>query len=185
MKATGEASALSASALNAKIEFSDLGLTSSTGEVRQTEPTRVEVAGGVARIDTFLAKGANSSVTASGSVALTGEHALKLDVSGDANLALLSAFLAPVEAAGPARFNVQLSGTVSAPRAAGFIELNDATLALPDPPLQAAGIRLKATLDGDQISPDRHERHAQWWPLHRGRRREADRREARRGRSVP
>ena len=107
LKVVGQASGLSASALNATVEFSDLGLKSSTGEVRQTAPTRVEVAGGVARIDNFLAKGANSSVAASGSVALTGEHALKLDVSGDANLALLSAFLAPVEAAGPARFNLQ------------------------------------------------------------------------------
>ncbi len=152
LKVLGEASALSANAVHATIEFSELELKSATAGLRQTEPTRITVADGLARIDKLLAKSANSSLTASGSIGLTGEHKLKLEVAGDANLAFLSPFVAPAEAAGPVQFNMRVSGTVAEPRASGTVALEDATLAFPDPALQATGVKLNAALEENEIA---------------------------------
>jgi outer membrane protein assembly complex protein YaeT len=154
LRIAGEASALNIDALQATIDFSELGMKGKAREFRQTAPARVTIAGGVARLSNLELKGADSSLKASGSIGLKGEFPIALDVAGDTDLAVLAPLIAPIEASGPVRLEAHVGGSVSEPKSTGFVTLEQATFGLPEPPLQATGVKLKATLAGDQIKVD-------------------------------
>jgi outer membrane protein assembly complex protein YaeT len=149
----GEASALSLDALQGTIDFTELGLKG-RANVRQTSPARITVAGGVARLSKLELKGTQSSLKATGSIGLTGEYPVELELEGDTDLAIFSPLLAPLETSGPVRLEAHVGGTLSEPRSTGFVALEQASFALPDPPLQAAGVKLRATLAGNQVKVD-------------------------------
>jgi outer membrane protein assembly complex protein YaeT len=149
----GEASTLSLDALQGTIDFTELGFKG-RANVRQTSPARVTVAGGVARLSNLELKGTQSSLKASGSLGLKPDYPIQLDILGSADLAIFGPLVAPLEVSGLARLEAHVGGTLGEPRSSGFVTLEQASLAVPEPSLQATGVRLKATLAGDQINVD-------------------------------
>ena len=152
LKLTGEASALNADALKASVEFSELGVKAGDSDFHQTAPTRITIADGVARLEDLDAKGAHSSLKASGSIVLKDEYPVQFDVAGQTDLAIFAPLIQPVEAAGPVRLEAHVRGTLAARRTTGFVTLDQATLGLPEPRLQATGVKLNAILEGDQVT---------------------------------
>ena len=119
-KMAGEASALNVEALQATVDFSELLVKAGNRDLRQVEPAHVTIAGGVARLENLDAKGAGSSLKASGSVVLRGEYPLEFDLAGQTDLALFAPLAAPLEAAGGMRLEAHVSGTLNDPRTTGF-----------------------------------------------------------------
>ncbi|HTS66552.1 MAG TPA: translocation/assembly module TamB domain-containing protein [Candidatus Acidoferrales bacterium] len=152
LKIAAEAPALSLPAVRASVQFDELSVTTRDSELRQTAPTRLAIADSTANLEQLDLKGTNSSLQGSGSLGLTGDFPLRLDVSGQADLAALSVIAPAIEAAGTARLDVRASGTLAAPQTTGFVELDQATLVIPNPRIQATGIKLRADLVGDHIT---------------------------------
>ena len=65
-----EASELSLNALQGTLDFSELRLQTAKSEFRQTAPTRISMAGGIARLESLNANGPDASLVASGSIDL-------------------------------------------------------------------------------------------------------------------
>lgn len=152
MKIEGEASALSLDALRAQVEFTELSAKTKTDQLRQATRARITIENGAANLEALELKGAASSLRASGSVSLTRQFPLQVDAVATSDISLLSVFTSPLDIAGVARLDLHAGGTLSGPRIAGSVELDGASLALPDPSLQARNVRLRANLNGDQIT---------------------------------
>ena len=152
MKLTGEASSLSLAGIQAAVEFDQFELKAKETDLRQTAPTRLTVAGGVARLERFDIKGPHSSLQASGSLGLTGAFPVQLDAKGTVDLAALAALGGPVEAAGTLGMDVQVKGTLDAPQTHGFLELENARVAMSAPQVQAANLTLRAALEGERVN---------------------------------
>ena len=151
-KIEGEASALSVAALRARVEFSSLEANTKADHLQQAGPTSITIADAVARLERFDLESAGSRLRASGSMGLTGDFPLRLDISGKTELALLSVLTPPLGAAGPVRLDVRIGGTLSAPQMTGYVELEQASFTLPVPKLQAGSVKLRAEMEGDRVS---------------------------------
>jgi outer membrane protein assembly complex protein YaeT len=148
---TGEAPALSLSALRGAIVFDQLTIRTGDRNLRQTAPSRIELRDAVMHLEALDLKGPNGSVHGSGSLGLSGTLPLAAAIEADVDLAALSPFLKPVEASGPVQFALRANGAASDPHITGFAQLNGASLALANPLLQADDVRLRADFDGDRV----------------------------------
>jgi outer membrane protein assembly complex protein YaeT len=148
---SGEAPAFSLEALRTTVEFSEFQLKGEHMDVVQSAPTRLSLAGGVAALERLELKGPQSSLSATGSLGLKGASPVKLDAKGTVDLAGLAAMDPAIEAAGLMRMDVKMEGTLDAPQARGFVEIENARVALTAPQLQASGIAFRADLDGRQV----------------------------------
>src|SRR6516165_2393111 len=83
---------------------------------------------------------------------LTGTFPLQADLDGGGDLVALSPFVSPIETSGSVRFDLDLKGTWSDPQANGYLELDQASLMVPNPLLQAEAVKLRADFDGDRVS---------------------------------
>ena len=149
---TGEASALTLPSVRAGIEFTELSVKTKDTELGQNTPTRLAIAGSTARLENLDLKGTTSTFHGSGSVGLTGDFPAQLQLAGQTNLSALAALVPAVEAAGTVRMDVRLEGSLSAPQTTGFLELDQASLAITDPRIQGANIKLRADLEGDRVT---------------------------------
>lgn len=155
VRITAKAPSFNLDALEGALDFSELRLQSAKSDFRQATPTRISIAGGVARLEGLSASGPNTSLSASGSIDLKGEKRLQLDATADMALAALAELAAPVESAGRMQLEAHVGGTLSEPRVTGFVTLQEGSLSLSDPSLQATDLNLKATLVGDEIKIDK------------------------------
>jgi outer membrane protein assembly complex protein YaeT len=151
-KVAGEASTLSLAALRGAIDFDELAMSADDRDIRQTTPTRIVVADSVVRLEHLDLKGTNGSVRGSGALSLTGAFPLQADLTAQSDLAVLSPFIPPIETSGSLRLELHVKGTLPNPQTTGFVELDQAHLAVPNPPLQAAGIKLRAEFEGDRVT---------------------------------
>ena len=151
MKVEAEATALSLDALRATIEFTQLEAKASNSRMTQAAPARITIAGAVANLEAVQFEGSGMSLKASGSMGLAGDHPLQLQAAGNADLAVLSALTPLPDAAGTADLDVTLTGPLSAPQAKGFVRVNNGSLSVPSPHLEAANIKLHAELDGERV----------------------------------
>ena len=151
-KFEGGASDLSLAGLRGSVEFSQLEARTKTGSFRQSAPTRVTIADGVARLENFDLAGANASLRATGTIGLTNNFPIQLEAAGQTSLSLLSVLAAPAETSGNVRLDLRVGGTLSAPQTTGFVKVDDASLLLRNPRIQAANVKLDADLQGDHIT---------------------------------
>ena len=152
LKLTGEASSLSLDGLQAGVEFNQLEIKQHDDVVRQTVPTRLTLVGGVAKVEGLDLKGPQSSLSASGSIGLTGEFPVKLDAKGTINLERLAALTQSLEAAGTMRLDLHMSGPLESPKAQGGVAIEGGRLAVTDPQVQASDLALNAVLDGQRVT---------------------------------
>jgi outer membrane protein assembly complex protein YaeT len=149
-----EAAALSLPALHGNIAFDQLTIKTGEQDLSQTAPTRITLANAVLCLDTLDLKGPNGSVQGSGSLGLMAPFPLHAELAAGGDLAAFSPFLEPVESGGAFRLDLHATGTPSSPDLNGFLELNDARLALSNPLLQVEGLKLRANFQGDRITLD-------------------------------
>ena len=152
LKAEGEAASLSLAALRANVEVSELAAVAPSGPVTQTAPVRIAIAEGSARLEQLDLRGSASTLKASGSIGLTGQFPLQFEAAGETDLAILAALTPAFDAAGTAQLNVRLGGTLSAPETSGFVQLDHASLAIPNPRVMVANVKLRADLEGDHVT---------------------------------
>ncbi len=151
-KVEGEASALELAALRATVELTGLEANAESTDLKQAAPARITIADGVARLEQLDLRGTGSSLKASGSLELAGEQTLKLEASGETDIAILSAVSPSLETSGTIRLAVRMAGTLSNPQTSGAIELERASVELSTPPLQARNVSLSAVLEGDSVN---------------------------------
>ncbi len=151
VKLAAQASSLNLDAVQGSLEFSELRLQSADTDFRQTTPTRITIAAGVARLESLSAKGPNGSLAASGAIDLKGKQPIQLDATADLTLGGLAALVDPLETDGHLRMEAHVRGTLAEPRTTGFLTLKDAAVGWPDPQLQGTEVNLKATFVDDEI----------------------------------
>ena len=151
LKIAAEASRLNLDALQGTLDFSEFRLQTAKSDFRQTTPTRISIARGVASLESLKANGPNASLTASGSIDLKGDQPIQFDAAADVRLAALTGLVEHFESDGRIQLEAHVGGTLIEPRVTGFVTLQEAALSLQDPPLQATGLNLKATAAGDEI----------------------------------
>lgn len=140
------------SGVRGSLVFDEAGITVDGLAIRQIAPSRIVMADGRVRIDDVRWTAGGSPLALGGSVDLRGEEpALDLSLTGRADLRLLSAIDPTVSADGSARVDVRVLGTAAAPRLAGRLVLDDAELALADPPVFISGGGGSIDLEGDRI----------------------------------
>ena len=148
----GEAPTLSLADLRGTIIFDELTISTDERDLRQTAPTRITVADAGVHLEELDLKGPNGSVHGSGFLGLKDKFPVQAEVTSESRLAAFSPFLQPIDAAGAVRLDLHVAGTVSEPSVTGFVELSDARFAIPNSPVQAEGVKLRANFDGDRVS---------------------------------
>ena len=148
----GEASALSLDALRGTIDFDELAIQTDERNLRQTAPTRITLADRVMRVEHLDLKGPNGSVHGSGSLSLRGTFPVQGELAAEADLVALAPLIQPIETTGGVRLDLRVAGTLSDPSTTGFVELNEARVAVPSPLLQADRVKLRADFDGDRVT---------------------------------
>ena len=125
------------------------------------DPISLDVAGsydgsGVTLASANARNGQGVDITASGRVPLDG-GSLDVSAEGTAPLSLANAALASrgTRADGTVRFNAQVSGPLSAPRANGLVSLANGTIVDPLSNLQLNNVSALASLEGDRVNINR------------------------------
>lgn len=120
--------------------------------IEQREASRIEVAGGIARVTAWNWTGPGSTLGVHGTVGLT-DRQLALTAGGRVDLRLISPFIAPEVAAfsGFVSQEVVLGGTVDRPEFAGSAELAGGEIRVDEAGLIVTGLTATASLTGDRI----------------------------------
>jgi translocation and assembly module TamB len=88
----------------------------------------------VLRINPFHLVGQDTELFMNGSLGVAADHALDVHTRGRLDLKLAQLFNPNILAYGPAKFSVDVSGTIARPTLAGRVELSDAAVSLADLP---------------------------------------------------
>ena len=73
----------------------------------------------------------------------------------DAKIDLLSTWKADIQSSGPLRMDLQLSGTLEKPDYRGTIQVNNASLRIPNTPLLLENLELQASVNRDRLSVEK------------------------------
>jgi len=123
--------------------------------IEQRQPTEIAIADGRVRVVGWTWDVAGSTFGVSGSAALTGARDLDARVDGRLDLRVLRMFAPAAAAGGAGDLSLSVRGTVDAPRAEGTIALDNAELALADPPVGMTGASGRIVLTPDRIGIER------------------------------
>jgi outer membrane protein insertion porin family len=146
----GTATAPRLDALRATLRDESVGLTVGSFTLHPQRPTELRLEGGLVHVDQFEWLGPESTVTASGSVALADGRDGQLAVSGNASLALAT-LLVPARVDGRARFDLDVSGPPGQRELLGTIGIEDGTLVEPSWRLAMADWSGSVVLERDRI----------------------------------
>ena len=114
-------------ALEGTVTFPDLQVGFNGLALAQQEPSTIRIASGTATVERMALSGSAGTLTASGTVGLTGDRAIDLDVDGKLDVAALSLVATNVRTEGTAALNVTARGTIDAPELNGTVDLADGT----------------------------------------------------------
>src|SRR5262249_54922770 len=98
-----------------RLVFRDLGVGFDGLMLEQKAPSTITLRGGIATIEQFALGGSVGTLAAKGSVALTGDRPIDVDVDGRLNIAALSIVTDAVRAEGDSVIDIAARGTVSNP----------------------------------------------------------------------
>lgn len=142
-------------AVNGRISFPELALTFDSLSLAQQQTSVVTLGDGLATIAQFALSGSVGEISARGTVGLTGERALGVDVSGQLNVAAVSAITDAVRAEGDSTIQIAARGTIAEPELNGFVELSKATFVTDDPTIAAENVNARLDLEGRRIEVTR------------------------------
>lgn len=122
----------SISAPRLRAEFSRFEIDLPGLELAQESPSRILFDGDRVVLERFSLAGGDKRFEAAGSLNLTGGKEIDLALKGDLDLEMLRAFMAGSGFSGRAAYEIGLTGSLTRPEAAGFIELHDAGFDVPE-----------------------------------------------------
>jgi outer membrane protein assembly complex protein YaeT len=137
--------------MNANLVFHQLRLRVGEFELLQDSPAELSIAGGVFSIDHFLLTAPAARLHAGGTIDLTGDQAVNLETGGNINIEIVTLFVNDIRAEGESRFELTVNGTLSDPRASGFVEISDGIFSLPAPPLSATDLDVLIRIDQQRV----------------------------------
>jgi outer membrane protein assembly complex protein YaeT len=150
--AKGTATRADLAGLAGSITFPELQLSLAGLTLGQEAPSTIVLADGVARIERLQLSGSVGTLSASGTMALTGDRAINVDANGKLNVAALSVLTEAVRAEGDATLKIAARGTTSSPELDGFVELSDSTFLVDDPAIAAESVNARLEMSGRRIS---------------------------------
>ena len=139
-------------ALDGTITFPELQLALNGLTLAQQQPSSVRLADGTARVEQFTLTGSVGTLTATGTVALTGDRAINVDARGNINVAAISVFTDAVRAEGDTTLNIAARGTMAAPDLTGFVDMRDARFVVDEPTVAAENVHARLVLAGRRVS---------------------------------
>jgi outer membrane protein assembly complex protein YaeT len=139
-------------ALEGSIVFPELQLAFNGLVLAQQMPSTIRLAGGVARIDQFTLTGSAGTVTASGTVGLTGERPLAIDAGGNLNVAAITVLTDAIRAEGETTLRIAARGTIANPDLTGFVDLRNAQFVVDEPTIAVEGVNARLLLAGRRVS---------------------------------
>jgi len=142
-------------ALKAEVRFEKLNLRFDQYQVAQPGPSVIAIEGGVARIQQFALTGPGTQLQATGAVGLIPDSVLAVQIRGQMEAGLLTFFSRDLRAGGNVRVQIDVGNRLSDPRFSGFLESQNARLALQTPRLQAEDLNFRINLDGDRMAIER------------------------------
>ena len=150
---TAEADALSLERTRASVVVDEASFTLAGVGFKQTEPTRIGLENGRARIDAFRWDSLGNPLVVSGGVNLAeATPRLDLGVDGTLDLRVLGAFAAGVGAGGTARVNLAIGGAIASPDVTGEIVLADGELRVDAPRLLASDVAGTVRIAADRTA---------------------------------
>jgi len=152
VSATGDAARPDLGALNAMLTFPELRVAIRDLDLAQDQPSTVRVESGEATIERFSLTGSAGTLTASGTVGLTGERPIDLRGDGDFNTAVAASFADKISTEGRAVLHAAATGTISNPQLTGALALNDVTLAMEEPNIAAEHVNARVDLANDRMT---------------------------------
>jgi outer membrane protein assembly complex protein YaeT len=125
-------------------------------DVKPTRPSRLKLEGGVLALEDVSWEAGGSPITMTGRILLEPAEArtVDLELGGDIDLRVLSAFAPTLTTDGRAYIDVRAQGPLSDPDINGTLELSDAGLAIRDPRIVVGQVNGPITLTGDSINFD-------------------------------
>jgi outer membrane protein assembly factor BamA/autotransporter translocation and assembly factor TamB len=139
-------------ALNGTISFPELALAFRALELGQKEVSTIAIASGVATIQRLELTGSAGTIAAKGTVGLTGDRALDVNVDGMLNAGAISVVTDRVRAEGDTTVQLQARGTVQDPNLMGTVTLRDGTAVSDEPNIAAENINADIALEGNTIT---------------------------------
>jgi outer membrane protein assembly complex protein YaeT len=139
-------------ALDGRITFPELQLALNGLTLAQEQPSTIRLASGVARVEQFTLTGSVGTITASGTVGLTGDRPINVDAKGNVNVAAISVFTDAVSAEGDTTLNIAARGTIAEPDLTGFVDMRNARFVVDEPTIAAENMNARLLLAGRRIS---------------------------------
>src|SRR5690606_38114803 len=146
-------SGLDPDSLQGSVVLDRASMTAARIPIAQQEPTFITLVDNLVRIETFRWGAEESTLTLTGEVALGGEApVLDLDLDGEIDARVISAFVEDVGAAGIIRTRIAATGTTEAPDIDGEIVLDALDFSVREPRLAVTDLSGTITLASDRLS---------------------------------
>jgi outer membrane protein assembly complex protein YaeT len=137
--------------LTAHLQIDELQLRSGDVRVQQSGISSIRIQHRTARIEQFAITGSGTDIRISGTAGLSGTQPLDLKAEGSFNAAIVAALAEGFKMQGPSRLQLAVSGTMDKPLMNGFVETDNATLAIPSPQLAVDNLKARVDVQGTLI----------------------------------
>jgi outer membrane protein assembly factor BamA/autotransporter translocation and assembly factor TamB len=138
-------------ALDGRVTFSELRLAFNTVALDQEEPSVLRIAGGELAVERLRMAGSAGTLSAAGTVGLTGARPIDVTANGRLNLAAAAAFTDRIRTEGTTAIDLAARGTVAEPELHGSMVLADGSLALDEPEIAAENVAARVELSGKTL----------------------------------
>ena len=138
-------------ALEGTISFPELAVSFRGLELGQKQASTIALASGAATIQSLELTGSAGTIAAKGTVGLTGDRALDVNVAGMLNAGAISVVTERIRAEGDTTVQLQARGTVQDPDVMGTITLREGTAVSDEPNVAAENINADIALEGNVI----------------------------------
>ena len=138
--------------LEGRIAFPDLQLAFNGLTLNQQQESVIALRDGSATIERFDLDGSVGTLTATGTVGLTGDRPINVDAQGKLNVAAIGLVTEDVRAEGESTVNIAARGTIAKPDLNGFVDLRSATFAVDEPTVAAEDINARVEIAGMRVS---------------------------------
>jgi len=139
-------------ALDLNINVANLSSNLESVPVRNDGPLRVNMAGGVARIEQFRMVGEQTHfLELRGTAEFTGERRLRMRADGDVNLKILQTIDANLMSSGVSAFGLTIAGTLTQPRFHGRVTITNGAVSYIDMPNGLSGVNGTMVFNQDRL----------------------------------
>ena len=139
-------------AIDGTISFPELALAFSGLELSQKQVSTIAVASGAATIQSLELTGSAGTIAATGTVGLTGDRALDVNVDGKLNAAAISVVTERIRAEGDTTLQLHARGTMQEPDLNGSMTLRNGVAVSDEPNVAAENVNADVSLDGKTIT---------------------------------